>query len=149
MGSLIDKHHGIARATGSLRETRVGDVMHSGVPTCPPDAPLSDVARTMAASRVHCVIVTVDEQAEESLWGVVSDLDLVAAATVRDVEEQTAAGTSASPILLIGPDDTLLRAAQMMTEYATAHLVVVDPGSGRPLGVLSTLDVARALGAPS
>jgi len=31
-----------------------------------------------------------------------------------------------------------------MTEHAVAHLLVVDE-SGRPVGVLSTLDVARVL----
>jgi CBS domain-containing protein len=32
-----------------------------------------------------------------------------------------------------------------MTEYAVAHLVVVEPDTGRPVGVLSTLDLARRL----
>jgi CBS domain-containing protein len=33
----------------------------------------------------------------------------------------------------------------MMTEHAVAHLLVVDDGSGKPVGVLSTLDMARVL----
>ncbi len=33
----------------------------------------------------------------------------------------------------------------MMTEHAAAHLLVVDDASGTPVGVLSTLDVARVL----
>jgi CBS domain-containing protein len=33
----------------------------------------------------------------------------------------------------------------MMTEHAVAHLLVVDDESGRPVGVLSTLDIAHAL----
>lgn len=32
-----------------------------------------------------------------------------------------------------------------MTEHATAHLVVVDKQTIRPVGVLSTLDIARTL----
>jgi CBS domain-containing protein len=32
-----------------------------------------------------------------------------------------------------------------MREYGSAHLVVVDPASDRPVGILSTLDLARAL----
>jgi CBS domain-containing protein len=93
------------------------------------------------------MVVSSDTQDGGSLWGVVSDLDLVAAASVRDVDEQTAAGTAATPVVMIGPDETLLRAAQLMTEYATDHLVVDDPGSGTPVGVLSTLDLARAVAA--
>ena len=30
-----------------------------------------------------------------------------------------------------------------MVEHRTAHLVVMDPGTGIPVGVLSTLDLAR------
>jgi CBS domain-containing protein len=32
-----------------------------------------------------------------------------------------------------------------MTEHGTAHLVVVDDAGRRPVGVVSTLDVAEAL----
>jgi hypothetical protein len=37
-------------------------------------------------------------------------------------------------------------AAQLMAERRTAHLVVVQPPSGHPVGVLSTLDLAGVLG---
>lgn len=129
----------------SLWEIPVREAMHSGVLTCPVDAPLSEAARIMALERVHCVVVMSDPEDGGSLWGVVSDLDLVAGASVRDIEEQTAGGTAATPVIMIGPGDTLLRAAQLMTEHATSHLVVVDPASGLPVGVLSTLDLARGL----
>jgi CBS domain-containing protein len=33
----------------------------------------------------------------------------------------------------------------MMTEHAAAHLLVVDEESRTPVGVLSTLDIARLL----
>ena len=79
------------------------------------------------------------------MWGVISDLDLVAAAGVRDLDAQSAGGSAATPALAIAPDDTLQRAAQMMTEHAAAHLLVVDHASGEPVGVLSTLDMARVL----
>jgi CBS domain-containing protein len=121
----------------------VRDAMHEGVLSCPTDAPLSTVAELMAGKSVHCVVVT--DRDDTSVWGVISDLDLVAAAGVRDLDAQSAGGSAATPAVAIGPDDTLQRAAQMMTEHATAHLLVVSPDNGRPVGVLSTLDVARAL----
>jgi CBS domain-containing protein len=34
-----------------------------------------------------------------------------------------------------------------MAEHETSHLVVVDPSTDRPVGVLSTLDVARVVAA--
>ena len=115
--------------------------MHHGVLTCAQETPLTDVAELMADHRVHCVVVSDDDA--EALWGIVSDLDLVAAALVRDLDEQTAGGSAASPVLVVGPDETVERAAQLMTEHATAHLVVVD--ASQPVGVVSTLDVAAAL----
>ena len=47
---------------------------------------------------------------------------------------------------IVAPDETLERAAQLMTEHSTAHLIVVDPQRQRPIGVLSTLDIAASLG---
>ena len=119
--------------------------MHPGVLTCHRDTRLSEVAATMAEQQVHCIVVDDHEEPGSGLWGIVSDLDLVAAATVRGLEEQTAGGSAASPVLMIGPNETLDRAAQLMTEHATSHLVVVDERTLLPVGVLSTLDVARAL----
>ena len=126
-----------------LEEMRVRDAMHEGVLSCSADTPLSIVAELMAAHGVHCIVVT--DADHLAVWGVISDLDLVAAAGVRELDAQSAGGSAVSPALAIGPDDTLHRATQMMTEHAAAHLLVVDDEAGRPVGVLSTLDVARVL----
>jgi CBS domain-containing protein len=134
---------GITNGVHVLEAFTVREAMHEGVLSCPADAPLSAVAELMAGKGVHCIVVT--DADDTSVWGVISDLDLVAAAGVRDLEAQSAGASAASVALAIRPDETLQRAAQMMTEHATAHLLVVDRGSGRPVGVLSTLDVARLL----
>jgi CBS domain-containing protein len=131
----------------ALDHIRVADVMHPGIFSCPPDTPLRTVARMMATYKIHCVAVFTDPEdgdIDGRLWGIVSDLDLVGALG-SDPDDRTAGGTAASPIVTTGPDETLDRAAQLMREYGTAHLVVVDPQADRPLGVLSTLDVAKAL----
>jgi CBS domain-containing protein len=127
----------------TMRTTPVRAAMHEGVLTCGRDESLATVARLMADHRVHSIVVTDEASDAPSLWGVVSDLDLVAAASVRNLEEQVAGAAAATPALMIAPDDTLQRASQLMVEHALAHLVVVD--RGRPVGVLSTLDVADAL----
>lgn len=98
----------------------------------------------MASRRVHCVVVADEPADADSLWGIVSDLDLVAAAGVRDLDEQTAGAAAATAALTVGPGETVQRAAQLMTEHGVTHLVVVD-AMRRPVGVLSTLDVAVAL----
>ena len=130
-----------------LRAVAVADAMHHGVVTCRPEASLLAVARMMAAHRVHCIVVFRPADGDEDdpfVWGLVSDLDLVGAVE-GDVHERTAGGTAATPVVTVSPHETLARAAQLMAEYGTAHLVVVEAGSSRPSGILSTLDVARAI----
>jgi crotonyl-CoA carboxylase/reductase len=134
---------GVTPGEIGLEQTVVRDAMHEGVLSCSEDTPLSTVAELMAGRGVHCVVVTGAD--DRAVWGVISDLDLVAAAGVRDLDAQSAGGSAATPALAIAPGDTLQRAAQMMTEHAAAHLLVVDDVSGVPVGVLSTLDIARVL----
>jgi CBS domain-containing protein len=139
------------RAKGGLMNDldtlKVSDAMHEGVYTCSLYAPLSTVARIMAAHRVHAVVVWNEPGRGEAaeLWGVVSDLDLVKLAATEDLHARTAGGSAATPALMISPHDSLARAAQLMTEHEVAHLVVVDPGTTRPVGVISTLDLADSL----
>lgn len=136
-----------ARAAPSLDQIMVADAMHPGVVSCPLETPLRDVGWMMGVYRIHAVVVygELDDGGRE-LWGVVSDLDLVEAAAAGDFEDRTAAGIAATPVLTVEPADTLTRAAQIMSEHQVAHLVVIEPSSKRPIGVLSTLDVAGRLG---
>jgi CBS domain-containing protein len=121
--------------------------MHWGLVHCSPRATLRTVAALMAHERVHCVVV--GDPLPGTLWGVVSDLDLIAASTVRPLDEQLAGGTAMKPAVTVHPDESLKAAAELMTKLDISHLVVVDNVSRRPLGVVSTLDLAAALGTPS
>ena len=135
-----------ANGRRALASIAVSEAMHRGVITCPPSTPLVEVATTMFRKRVHCVVVCENGcEAGTGVWALLSDLDLIAAAGVRPVDEQTAEGSAASPVVQVAPNDTLEHAAQLMTEYATSHLVVVEPDTDHPVGVLSTLDIARAI----
>ena len=124
-----------------LSHLPVSAAMHEGVITCDCDAPLTEVARLMSDERVHCVVVAGKGGRP---WALISDLDLTAAASVRGLIGQTAAGSAATPLVTVRPDESLERAAQLMTEHGISHLVVIESDGGRPLGVLSTLDIARA-----
>ena len=133
-----------------LTEVAVADAMHPGVVTCPLETSLRDVARMMALYRIHAVVAygeDTDDVQGPGLWGVVSDLDLVRAAVPGRLEDLTARGTAVTPAVTIAPDDTLQHAAQLMSEHDVTHLIVVDTDAKTPLGVLSTLDLARALAA--
>jgi CBS domain-containing protein len=120
--------------------------MTTGVINCTPETPLRGVARLMTRNRVHAVYVFdygFEDDETVTAWGLVSDLDLIAAA--RGNLNRTARDASVTPLVTVAPHDTLDRAAQLMSEYGNAHLAVIDPASGRPVGVISTLDIARVL----
>jgi len=135
-----------APAVLSLESARVEEVMHPGVYTCSFETPLATVARMMATHRVHCVVGLGDVTEDDTrVWGLVSDSDVVAAAATDHVH-RTAAGSAATAAVTIGPRDGVRRAAELMNEHRLSHLLVVEPGSDRPLGVISTLDIAAVMG---
>ena len=122
--------------------------MHPALITCSLDSPLRTIARMMSTYRVHAILVIAhgDEQLRGGgLWGIVSDTDLLRAAEAGDIDEQPARTIAAQPVVTVATTEELARAAQMMVERDVSHLIVIEPRSARPIGVLSTLDVARAL----
>jgi CBS domain-containing protein len=126
--------------TPALAHVRVRDCMHPGVLTCGPDASLRHAATMMAKHRVHSVVMTRNHGGRPV--GVLSDLDVVTAlAAGADCTAYEAAATEA---LTVSSEESLLGAAQLMSEHGVSHLVVLDSASGYPLGVLSTLDIAAA-----
>ena len=125
----------------------VVDAMSRGVISCPPETPLRVVARMMATFGVHAIFVFehVDEDDEApQLWAVVSDLDLVAA-TQLDLDTLTAGTTAVTPLVSVPVDSPIAEAGSLMAQYGVAHLAVTEPGSRHPIGVISTLDIARAV----
>ena len=125
----------------SFDRATVTDVMHRGLITCPADSTVAEVAATMARERVHCVIVA--DAGGRRPWAVVSDLDLMAALAAG--EDPPAASLAGNRVVIVEPTAPLAEAARLMAEHRVGHLVVVDPVSAHPIGVISTLDVARAM----
>ncbi len=131
----------------TLAGANVADAMTNGVISCSPDTPLRMVARIMAERRVHAVYVFDygDEDDETvQLWGLVTDLDVVAAA-VDYLDARTAGESAVTPLVVVHSDDELDHAAALMAENDASHLAVLDPATDRPVGVLSTLDIARVV----
>jgi len=125
-----------------LGSLTVADAMHHGIATCPPSAGLREVAELLSQHGVHCAVVTEppDDEAR-TLWGIVSDVDLMRG--LCSPVSLTAGNLAALDLITVTPQDDLQEAARLMSEHDIAHLIVVT--DGRPAGVLSTLDVARAV----
>jgi CBS domain-containing protein len=125
----------------------VADVMHHGILSCKPDTAISEVARMMATRHIHCVAVmdtARGNSGEPVVWGIVSDFDLLRAADGRGAEP-TAGDLAGQPIISVKPTMSLPEVVELMLNHRVSHLVVVDPKTRRPIGILSTLDVAGVL----
>lgn len=129
----------------SLERATVADAMHPGILSCDPDLRLTEVARLMATHHVHCLAVVGVSHQEPvcGVWGIISDLDLLRAA-IGD-REGTARSLATQPVVSVDARTWLTDAARLMLENGTSHLVVVEPESQRPIGILSTLDIAGLL----
>ena len=129
-----------------LDQMPVEEVMHAGLVGCSPSAPLPVIARILAKERIHCVVVHGIEHTREGdrlTWGVINDRDLVRALDAGDGGVTAAQlAMAAEPTIEVG--EPLDRAVQLMASYDVAHVLVVE--KGYPVGIVSTLDVARAAG---
>jgi CBS domain-containing protein len=132
--------------TACFEHATVADAMRTGVLSCPPDVPATTVARMMATHHIHSVVVEgvhhdpVD--GERLTWGVVSDMDLLSGARAG-IDELTAGDIAVTEPVTVEPSLPLDEAVRLMAEHDTAHLIVAD--RERPIGILSTLDVAGVL----
>jgi CBS domain-containing protein len=130
----------------SLEHATVSDAMHPGILSCEPDATLADVAKMMATHHVHCVAVVgiSHEKPECFVWGIISDLELVRAG-LEGGTDLTARGLATEPVVVVEPGMPLRDAAREMLARGVSHVIVTDPIAQRPVGVLSTLDLAGVL----
>ena len=135
--------------TPTFDHARVADAMRPRVLTCDPDTPLVSVAQRMASEHVHAIVVLPEaveseQERDRRPWAVITDLDILRSAD--SIAGRTASDVATGEVLLANPDERLPDVAQRMLEHGTSHAVVVEPRTGRPIGVLSTLDIAGILG---
>jgi CBS domain-containing protein len=126
----------------SFANARVSDAMRVGVITCRPDTSLEDAARMMSGYGVHLLIVARDAEDHRS-WSAVDALDIAMAeargraATIGELADEE--------LVTIDADAPLEAAARLMAERRTSHLVAVQPGDDRPVGVLGAAGLAAVL----
>jgi len=131
----------------SVRHATVADAMHPGIVYCEPDTGLTEVARLMSTHHVHCIAVigiSHDEDSECMVWGLISDLDLMRAG-IHLGPDRSARALALEPVITVRSTMPLIEAGEAMLENRVSHIVVIDPDTRRPMGVLSTLDIIGVL----
>lgn len=117
--------------------TRVGDVMQTNLPVCPPAAPLREVVGLITRAKLGVALVLDQGQ----MLGIVTDGDLRKAFEKHDNPlGLTAADMMTANPFVIGVDDNLAEAEKTMRERKKRVLVVVDERR-EPVGVLQIFDV--------
>ncbi|MFC3574249.1 CBS domain-containing protein [Streptomyces yaanensis] len=118
----------------------VREVMTPGVVAVRPDASLVEAAQLMRARDVGDVLVTGDGQ----VVGVLTDRDIALRAVADGADPLTVSAQAVctpDPVV-VGPDDTVSRAVDLMRGHAVRRLPVVE--DGRPVGMVSLGDLAVA-----
>lgn len=132
----------------AFEHATVADAMRAGIISCQADSSLRAIAELMASYHVHAVVVEgagVESGAAPGQgWGIVSDVELARAAA-RGELQVTAGELAGSGAMFIGPAEPLRRAAELMSEHRVSHLIVSTAPTVRPVGIISTLDLAVAL----
>ena len=126
----------------SLEHATAGDAMRPQVLTCTPDTPLITAAQRMAGEHIHALVVLRHDTGDAGgrAWAVLTDRDILQNA--QDAETMTAGEAASEAILTAQPADRLTELAGRMVRHAVSHALVVDPRTDRPVGVVSTLDIA-------
>jgi CBS domain-containing protein len=120
--------------------------MHRGLVSCASDTTLRTIAALMARHRIHCVVVfDYGADADFELFGIVTDRDVARAIADGTLDLRTAENTAVSPVRTVHADDDLRVAAEVLAAGSASHVIVTDRATQRPVGVLSTLDLARVV----
>jgi CBS domain-containing protein len=133
--------HPSVHAPRSLAEAPVRDHMRTDLISCSTYVTVAEALAMLVRHRIHCVAVQPPDVDSGTVWPVLSDLDLIRAALAGD-DEEPVGRFCGRPVVYVRPDDTMAKAGRLMVESGARHLVVREPLGARPLGILSTMDVA-------
>ncbi|OJY67009.1 MAG: inosine-5-monophosphate dehydrogenase [Sphingobium sp. 66-54] len=120
--------------------TKVADIMHSGVEWVSPDARLSEVARIMKDKDIGAVPVGEDDR----LVGMVTDRDLAvrALANGKDPAALTARDVMSRPIVYCRADEPIEDAVRVMEARQIRRLPVINEQK-RMVGMISLGDISE------
>ena len=120
-----------------MRTMTAGELMSTPVDTIEADSPASEAARRMREEAIHRLLVTDGGKPV----GVVSISDFIAnLATAAPVGRETVADVMSDAMLVCRNKTPVTAAARAMTQAGWRSVLVVD-AMGRPLGVVSGLDL--------
>lgn len=127
----------------------VRDLMTVGVPTCPPDTLIRDLAQRMLEKGWEAVVVL--DRTDGHAMGIVSQDELIRAYSLAISPEKTAEEIMRPEVPQIPPDIPLTAAAQLMQDLKTRVLILTHHAGGiiYPAGIITYQHLLRHLAAQS
>lgn len=124
----------------------IEELMTKPVFTCRPTDSLRAAAQLMWDH--DCGVIPVVD-ADDRLVGMITDRDVCMAAFTqgKPLEALGVEGAMARQVFSVGPDQTIGDAEKLMAEKQVRRLPVVD-AAGKPVGIVSLNDLARAADRP-
>jgi CBS domain-containing protein len=120
----------------------VRDAMHPGVVTCLPADGLATVASIMVTHGIHAAVL---EPLGAGTPLIVTDIELVGAA-VQAAPDARAGDIARDPVATLPSDASLDRAVAQMAGLYLEHVLVTDPATELPCGIISSFDIASVIG---
>jgi signal-transduction protein with cAMP-binding, CBS, and nucleotidyltransferase domain len=124
-----------------MRKLTAGDLMSHPIASVEANTPLTDAARQMLEKDISRLMVTEDGKPA----GMIAGSDFVASiARAEKPRRETVADVMSDAILVCRDQTSITSAARTMTQAGWRSVLVVDP-RGRPLGVVSEMDLLPLL----
>lgn len=125
-----------------------GDVMTRDVVTCTPENTVVDAARLMKTEDIGPILV-VDNEANNTLVGIITDRDIVlkVVADGQDVNSAPVGDVMSKKLVTCRTDDDVNVAMKAMAQFQLRRIPVVEDNM-RLVGIISQADVATRVDAP-
>ena len=120
--------------------------MSTKIVTVKPTDTITEASKLMKANRISCLPISDGN----SIIGIITTTDLVNIYTSADKERNMdpwnpVSNFMSSPVVTISPDEDVKTASKLMTEKHFHHLVVMNKNDKKPLGIISSLDIAKSV----
>ena len=120
----------------ALSETQVNEIMTKALITVDPATTLFQISKMMEQGRIGAIIVKKDGNPA----GIITDRDFaIKVATQKRSRDTQVDNVASYPLLTINQNDSILTAANVMTEKKVRKLIVLD--NGNVTGIITSTDL--------
>ncbi|MDJ0745153.1 MAG: CBS domain-containing protein [Xenococcaceae cyanobacterium MO_167.B27] len=133
------------RPANLLKLRRVADVMSKNVVHAPKSISVVKITQLMAQQKVSCVVITEEDEIDNILIpvGIITERDIMQFQSLElNLSSITTEEVMSTPLFLISPEDSLLKAHQEM-QHRRVRRLVVSWNWGQGLGVITQTSLLR------